>query len=84
MCEYAETVKTVDSMDSRKYGGGGGLSRHPDPMQIQRLNITTHSEPPTRPLGSHQHPLRDTKDRFPTPIKRAHDRGGRETPQTTV
>jgi hypothetical protein len=77
--DYAETVKTIDSMDS---GVKYSHSHHPDPMSGQRLNVTSYSTPPTVHNGSHSY--RDAKDRFPTPIKRAHDRGGRDTPQTTV
>jgi len=74
--EYAETVKTIDSMDSTtavKY------SHHPDP-QRSYPSYSTHT---TLQNGS---PLKEvTKDRFPTPKRSGIDRGGgRDTPQTTV
>lgn len=79
MSEYAETVKTIDSMDS---GRGGKYSHRPDPQRYP-----SYSTQSTIHNGSH---LRDTKDRFPVPMKkgggvdRGVERGGRETPQTTV
>ncbi|OXA58168.1 Neuroligin-4, Y-linked [Folsomia candida] len=81
MSEYAETVKTIDSMDS----GRLKYSHRPDPPQQhqqQRFPPASYSTQSTVHNGSH---LRDTKDRFHVPIKKAGvERGGRETPQTTV
>jgi hypothetical protein len=74
MSEYAETVKTIDSMDS---GRVKYASHRPDPHRYP----TSYSTQSTIHNGSH---LRDTKDRFPVPTRKTIDRGGRETPQTTV
>ena len=70
--EYAETVKTIDSMDSttvHKY------SHDPNP---QRFSYSTQST-----IHNGSHPLRE-KDRFPMPMKQRAVQERANTPQTTV
>lgn len=83
MSEYAETVKTADSMDSgvkltsqHPDGGGGGGRRGIQTIYTSQPTIHTNGHHAPGP-GS----LRG--DRFPTPMKRAV-REGRDTPQTQV
>lgn len=76
LSEYAETVKTMDSMDS-----GVKLSKHPNPsghssMNMHQMQMFT-SQPQMHNVQNGQ------RDRFPTPIKRAV-RERTDTPQTQV
>lgn len=94
--DYADTVKTIDSMDSgvkltsrhpdgdEGGGGRGGGRRGMQPIYSSQPQIhhNGHHGPSGGGGTGPVAPIRG--DRFPTPIKRAIRDGGRDTPQTQV